>query len=258
MSRWSNLQEEKEELDDAPPGVPDDEQGNEIDTIMADAEAEAAAAEEVAVAPPPPPAAASGGWEADDDEDMWAVDAALGGPAAPRIEAAGEDAVAFKAANGAAARRRMRKRSTAGAGSAEGAAAGGDGGDEESKPDGALLFELQKGLGRGLSEALLMVRERGWLGAVDYRGRISDFKHNQRTMVRPCSLGAQTRCNLSVASLEDPSQYIAKTVCVWDALEGGPAQVVARAVCSLACGDQNGPSVRVGTGCGVCVPTVLR
>lgn len=146
---------------------------------MADAEAEAEEEEDVG-APPPPQAVKSGGWEVDPDDDMWAADGAGAAADAPRLQADGGEGVAFKAAEGAAAKRRMRKRPAAKV--AEG---GGAEEEEEVKPDGALMFELQKGLGRGLSEALLMVRERGWLGVVDYRGRISDFKHNQRTMVRP-------------------------------------------------------------------------
>lgn len=168
------MQEEPEEEDDKPPGLIE----GDIDAIMADAEAEAEEEEDVG-APPPPQAAKSGGWEVDPDDDMWAADGAGAAADAPRLQADGGEGVAFKAAEGAAAKRRMRKRPAA-----KGADVGGAE-EEEVKPDGALMFELQKGLGRGLSEALLMVRERGWLGAVDYRGRISDFKHNQRSMVRP-------------------------------------------------------------------------
>lgn len=60
---------------------------------------------------------------------------------------------------------------------------GSEGIKEEEEEKGTMLFELQKGLGRGLAEALVIVRERGWLNEVEYRGRISDFKHNQRDLV---------------------------------------------------------------------------
>ena len=59
-----------------------------------------------------------------------------------------------------------------------------DAGDASRPAPAMLLFEGQKRLGKGLYEALVMVRERGWLHGVEYSGRQSDFKGNQQAQAR--------------------------------------------------------------------------
>lgn len=214
LAPW--MQEEEKEEWDAPPEAAEPD----IDAIMADAEAEAAASEKEASTPPPPVASGGGGWEVDKDEDMWAADdAAPGSAAAPRIQADGGEGVEFKATGTNAARRRARKRTGDDSLGSKDGAGGHGAAAAEVQPDGALLFELQKGLGRGLSEALLMVRERGWLQTVDYRGRISDFKHNQRSMVR-VALASAHWAGAATPQLETALPSIPYALELWGAAIG--------------------------------------
>ena len=124
------------------------------------------------------------GWQAEAADDGGWSHAAGDGAAAQR--AGGAEAGTSKSAR---AGRRMRRRG----GDNEAPAAGADAKGEERgqaptgvkrEEDEMMLFEGQKRLGRGLCEALVMVRERGWLYGVEYRGRQSDFKGNQQQQVR--------------------------------------------------------------------------
>jgi hypothetical protein len=172
--------------------------------------------EDTPVAPKPsarrPARSREGGWEVDPvaAAELAATEAAKNGSADAETETKSGDRDGPKAP-----KRRMRGRK---AGEEEDlfketndGAVKAEGGDVDMKDvDGAargkaddedkahVLFELQKGLGRGLAEALVIVRERGWLNEVEYRGRISDFKHNQRDMVRSLFYytfcGVQARC----------------------------------------------------------------
>jgi hypothetical protein len=58
-----------------------------------------------------------------------------------------------------------------------------EGKHKEKQAEATVLFEGQRKLGKGLAEALVMVRERGWLRGVEYSGRQSDFKGNQQKQV---------------------------------------------------------------------------
>ena len=129
-------------------------------------EADAMDAEEVK----PDPAS---GWTTTDAGGGWSSGAADPGGDTAQLR------------DGAPPPKRMQRRYRGrGGADKDGGGAGGEKGDEEKAEDATVLFEAQHVLGRGLAEALTMVRERGWLHDIEFSGRQSDFKGNQKGQVR--------------------------------------------------------------------------
>lgn len=117
-----------------------------------------------------------------EDKSGWTTAGGGGGWSSGAADP-GADTAELRDAAPAAPKRMQRRRRERGGADKEGGDAGGEGGGEKA-PDATVLFDAQHVLGRGLAEALTMVRERGWLHDVEFSGRQSDFKGNQKGQVR--------------------------------------------------------------------------